>query len=145
MKKILVIHGPNLDLLGEREPHLYGRETLAELNAALVAEAQALGLSLETVQSNHEGVLIEQLHRARHVADAVILNPAGLTHTSVCLRDAVAAMPIPVIAVHLSNPAAREEFRRTDLIAPVCRGVVAGLGRESYLAAVRAFAAFPPA
>jgi 3-dehydroquinate dehydratase-2 len=141
MKRILVIHGPNLDLLGEREPHIYGSQTLEALNVALRDEARVLGVGLEAFQSNHEGEILDRLRQARQDADGVILNPAGLSHTSVCLRDAVAAAPFPVVEVHLSNPSAREEFRRIDLIAPVCRGIVAGLGLQSYLAALRALAA----
>ncbi len=138
MKRILVIHGPNLNLLGRREPELYGTGTLAEVDELLRAEAGRLGLALETFQSNHEGELIDRLQQARDSAEAVILNPGGLTHTSVSLRDAVASLPIPVIEAHLTNLFARESFRRRDVIAPACRGVVMGLGPLSYLAALRA-------
>ena len=143
MKRILVIHGPNLDLLGEREPHIYGTQSLAELDGDLGREAEALGCELESFQSNHEGAIIDRLHAARRVASGVILNPGGLTHTSVSLRDAVAALNLPVIEVHLSNLHAREAFRQIDLIAPVCRGVISGLGPLGYLLAVRALAALP--
>jgi 3-dehydroquinate dehydratase II len=140
MKRILVVNGPNLDLLGEREPEIYGRETLAELEGRLVGEAGLLGLALDTFQSNHEGAILDRLHRARSEVDGVILNPGGLTHTSVSLRDAVAALSMPVIEVHLSNTFAREPFRRVDLVAPVCRGVILGFGPLGYLAALRTMA-----
>jgi 3-dehydroquinate dehydratase-2 len=140
MKRILVMHGPNLDLVGEREPEIYGRETLAELDARLAEEAGRLGMAISTFQSNHEGALIDRLHRARGEADGIVLNPGGLTHTSVSLRDAVAATSLPVIEVHLSNIFARESFRQVDLVAPVCRGVILGLGSLGYLAALRSLA-----
>jgi 3-dehydroquinate dehydratase II len=140
MKRILVMHGPNLALLGEREPEIYGRETLAQLNARLAEEATGLGVALATFQSNHEGELIDRLHQARGDADGIILNPGGLTHTSVSLRDAVAAVSLPIIEVHLSNTFAREPFRQVDLVAPVCRGVILGLGPLGYLAALRTLA-----
>jgi 3-dehydroquinate dehydratase II len=140
MRRILVVHGPNLDLLGEREPAIYGRETLAELDARLASEARSLGLTLSTFQSNHEGALIDRLHRAGGEENGIILNPGGLTHTSVSLRDAVAALSLPVIEVHLTNTFAREPFRQVDLVAPVCRGVILGLGPWGYLAALRTLA-----
>lgn len=136
MKRVLVLNGPNLDLLGEREPEIYGRATLKDLLRLLEQEAAGLGLALDHVQTNHEGGLIDALRDARGSADGVILNPGGLTHTSVSLRDAVAAFPGPVIEVHLSNIQAREGFRRRDLIAPVCAGVIMGLGPLSYRAAL---------
>ena len=136
--RILVLHGPNLNLLGVREPEVYGTTTLAEIDALLDQEARARNLTLSTFQSNHEGALIDQLHAARQDADGVLINPGGLTHTSISLRDAVAALPIPVIEVHLSNLFAREGFRQVDHIAPVCRGVVMGFGPGSYLAALMA-------
>jgi 3-dehydroquinate dehydratase II len=140
MKRILVIHGPNLDLLGEREPEIYGRVTLSEIDAGLVAEGAGLGVDVESFQSNHEGVLIDRLHRAGSEVQGVILNPGGLTHTSVSLRDAVASLSIPTIEVHLSNTFAREPFRQVDLVAPVCRGVIIGLGPWGYAAALRTMA-----
>jgi 3-dehydroquinate dehydratase II len=140
MTRILVIHGPNLNLLGTREPEIYGPESLGEIDAALREEGAKLGLSVETFQSNHEGELIDRLHRARDEVQGLILNPGGLSHTSVSLRDAVAALPIPTIEVHLSNTFAREPFRQVDLVAPVCRGVIIGLGRLGYLAALRTLA-----
>src|SRR5512143_3285423 len=117
MKRVLILNGPNLDLLGQREPEIYGLETLADLLRKLEEDAAGLGLVLEHEQSNHEGALIDALRRARGKVDGVILNPGGLTHSSVSLRDAVAAFPGPVIEVHLSNLFARETFRRRDLIA----------------------------
>lgn len=140
MKKILVLHGPNLNLLGVREPAVYGRETLAEIDARLVQDGARLGLVVETFQSNHEGELIDRLHGARGQQDGVVLNPGGLTHTSVSLRDAVAAIELPVIEVHLSNTHAREPFRTEDRIAPVCRGVIVGLGSIGYVLALEALA-----
>jgi 3-dehydroquinate dehydratase II len=140
MKRILVVHGPNLALLGEREPAIYGRRTLAEIDAELTREAAVLGVAVATFQSNHEGAILDRLQQARTDADGVVVNPGGLTHTSVCLRDAIAAIRLPVIEVHLSNTFAREPFRQTDLVAPVCCGVVLGLGPLGYLVALRALA-----
>lgn len=142
--RVLVLHGPNLDLLGEREPHLYGSETLLQLDARLGDLAEQLGVQLETFQSNHEGALIDRLHSARKVCDGIVFNPGGLSHTSVALRDAVAAVEIPVVEVHLTNLHHRESFRRRDLIAPVCRGVIMGLGVHGYLAALRALLDLEP-
>ena len=137
MNQVLVINGPNLNRLGEREPEIYGSVTLDALNQRLAAEASLLGFGLTSFQSNHEGEIIDRIQRAPEEADAVILNPGGLTHTSVSLRDAVEACPLPVIEVHLSNLFAREEFRRRDLVAPVCAGVIMGLGADGYVAALR--------
>jgi len=132
MKRVLVLHGPNLNLLGEREPQVYGSLTLDEINRRLIEAGQSLNLQVNCFQSNHEGELIDALQAARRTADGVVFNPGGYTHTSVALRDAVAAIPIPVIEVHLSNPAAREDFRHVSLLAPVCRGTIAGFGWRSY-------------
>ncbi|MEE2829299.1 MAG: type II 3-dehydroquinate dehydratase [Myxococcota bacterium] len=132
--KILVLHGPNLNLLGRREPEIYGELCLAEIDQALTERAGARGVELQVLQSNREGVLVDALHRAMgDDTEAVILNAAGYTHTSVALRDAVVACGIPVIEVHLSNTAAREGFRRRSLLAPVAVGTIAGFGLESYL------------
>ena len=137
--RILVLHGPNLNLLGQRDPGVYGDQDLAAVNAAAAARAEALGAQLTTLQSNHEGVLIDALHEAgAGGADAVVLNPAGFTHTSVALRDAVGAVQIPVVEVHLSNTAAREEFRHRSLVAPVAVGTIAGFGLLSYVLGVEA-------
>lgn len=135
---VFVLNGPNLNLLGTREPHIYGRETLSDIEAACAPLAQDLGLSLSWRQSNHEGQLIDWLQQAHHEAEAVILNPGGLTHTSVALRDAVAAIAHPVLEVHLSNPSAREPFRQHSYISGVARGVIAGFGAGGYRLAVQA-------
>ncbi len=132
-RKILVLHGPNLNLLGRREPAVYGSASLAEIDATLLDEAAKHDTELRIVQSNHEGELTDALHGAIDWADGVLFNPGGYTHTSVALRDAVAAVGIPTVEVHLSNVAAREQFRQRSLIAPVCIGTVTGFGRQSYL------------
>jgi 3-dehydroquinate dehydratase-2 len=132
MPAILVLHGPNLNLLGQREPDIYGSLTLAEIDQRLVSLGQELGLGVRTFQSNSEGALIDALHEARTWAAGVVFNPGGYTHTSVALRDAVTAISLPVVEVHLSNVQAREEFRRHSLIAPVCLGTIAGFGWHSY-------------
>jgi len=132
MVPVLVLHGPNLNLLGTREPQIYGSLTLAEIDRRLVQAGEALGLEVRTFQSNSEGGLIDALQQARDWAKGVVFNPGGYTHTSVALRDAVAAIGIPVVEVHLSNVQAREEFRRVSLIAPVCQGSITGFGWRSY-------------
>jgi len=138
MKKILVLHGPNLNLLGRREPEIYGRQTLADIDAVLKATAQNEGAELESLQSNHEGVLIDRLHQTIEDGTAgVLINPGGFTHSSVALRDAIAALKIPVIEVHLSNIHARESFRQHSYIAPVAAGQVSGFGATSYLLALQ--------
>ena len=138
MQKVLVLHGQNLNLLGEREPGIYGELNLAEVNQRLVQAGQELGFEVQSIQSNHEGELIDHLQEARTWACGVIFNPGGYTHTSVALRDAVAAIRIPVVEVHLSNVHAREDFRRLSLIAPVCAGTIAGFGWHSYLLGLHA-------
>lgn len=133
MTSILVVHGPNLNLLGSREPAIYGATTLLEIDGALRRQATEAGAEVRCVQSNHEGVLIDALHQAaENGTDAVLLNAGGFTHTSVALRDAIVACGLPVIEVHLSNVAAREEFRRVSLIAPVVVGSISGFGQDSY-------------
>ena len=135
---VLVLHGPNLNLLGEREPQIYGRMTLDEIDQRLVSLGNELGLEVRSLQSNYEGALIDALQDARRWARGIAFNPGGYTHTSVALRDAVAAINLPVVEVHLSNPQAREDFRRRSLIAPVCAGTIAGFGWRSYTLALRA-------
>lgn len=138
MARLLVLHGPNLNLLGTREPALYGRTTLAEIDAGLLAAAGAAGHALEALQSNAEHVLVERIQAARGQVDFILINPAAFTHTSVAIRDALAAVAIPFIEVHLSNPHAREPFRRHSYLSDLAVGVVAGLGAAGYRAALDA-------
>ena len=140
-KLVYVLNGPNLNLLGTREPDIYGSDTLDDIAGMLDDRAQALGLTIDLRQSNHEGHLIDWLHEARSKgAAAVILNAGALTHTSVALNDAIKAINVPVIEVHLSNPHAREPFRHHSFISPVARGVIAGFGAKSYVLALEAAA-----
>ena len=136
--KILVLHGPNLNLLGRREPAVYGSFTLEEINASVQKLAEELGVQVEFFQSNHEGELVDRLHQAGETCAAVIFNPGAYTHYSLALRDAVAAIPAPVVEVHLSNIYAREEFRRRSVIAPAAAGQISGFGLDGYLLALRA-------
>jgi 3-dehydroquinate dehydratase-2 len=132
-KSVLVLHGPNLNLLGTREPEIYGRETLADIDRRLKAEARGHGVPLESYQSNHEGALIDRIHRAKgEGVGFVIINPAGYTHTSVALRDALLAAALPFIEVHLSNVHARETFRRHSYFSDVAVGTICGLGSRGY-------------
>ena len=138
---VFVLNGPNLNLLGTREPEIYGAESLDDIGAMLSSQAEGLGLAIDMRQSNHEGHLIDWLHEAQAVgAKAVILNPGGYTHTSVALRDAVASIKVPVIEVHLSNPEAREDFRHKSFVGAVCKGSVRGFGSASYTLALDAAA-----
>ena len=131
--KILVIHGPNLNLLGEREPGVYGSETFEKLNSDIMVHAEELGVECEIYQSNHEGAIIDRLHEARKDCSDVVLNAGAYNHYSYAIRDAIAAIRIPVIEVHISNTASRDEFRHRSVIGPVCKASVAGFGRDSYI------------
>lgn len=139
MKRIKVINGPNMNLLGKREPGTYGVQTLAQLNERILAYTQTLGLEAEFFQSNCEGELVTALQQWEN-HDGVVLNAAAYTHYSIAIRDAIAAIPIPVVEVHMSNVSAREDFRHTSVISPVCAGTIAGFGGDSYLLAVQALA-----
>jgi len=136
--KILVLHGPNLNLLGEREPEIYGHTTLGEIDARLREQGAKRNASVESFQSNHEGALLDRIQAARRTHQAIIINPGGLTHTSVALRDALAASGLPVIEVHLSNIHAREDFRQRSLVAGVALGQISGLGAKGYALALEA-------
>ena len=137
MPSVYVLNGPNLNRLGTREPEIYGSTTFADLAQICTEEAAALGLTVEVLQTNDEGELIGWLHRAQDERAAVVLNPAAFTHYSYALRDACAMLTTPLVEVHISNPAAREEFRHTSLTAPACVAVISGLGLEGYHAAIR--------
>ena len=138
--RVLVIHGPNLNLLGTREPEVYGNVTLSEINERLQERAQELGIQIEAFHSNHEGEIVDKIAEAASTTDAIIINPAAYTHTSVAIRDAISAVALPTVEVHLSNIQAREEFRHTSVIAPVVTGQIAGFGADSYLLALQAVA-----
>ena len=137
MLNVLVLHGPNLNLLGTREPDVYGTDTLADIDSQLTALAEELKIKIRIKQSNSEEVLIESLHSSREWANGVLFNPGAFTHTSVALRDAIAAIDIPVVEIHLSNIHARESFRRESLLAPVCLGSISGFGSQSYMLGLR--------
>lgn len=140
MVAIMILHGPNLSLLGQREPEVYGKMSLEEIDQRLAAAGRELALEVRSFQSNSEGGLIDALHTAQQWASGVIFNPGAYTHTSVALRDAVAAIQLPVIEVHLSNVYAREEFRHTSMLSPVCAGKITGFGWRSYLLGLHALA-----
>jgi 3-dehydroquinate dehydratase-2 len=141
VRRVLVLHGPNLNLLGTREPEVYGTTTLPEIDRALAARAAELGLEVRTRQTNLEGELVTEIQGAQGTADAILINAGGYSHTSVAIRDALAGVDVPAVGVHLSNPATREEFRHTDLVAGACAGGVSGFGWRSYLVALEAAAA----
>lgn len=142
--RILVLHGPNLNLLGRREPEIYGHQTLADIDGMLEAAAKELGVAIDTFQSNHEGELIDRIQQAMAgesgEADGIVINPGGFTHTSVALRDALAGVSLPVVEVHLSNVFAREAFRKESYVSPIALGVISGLGARGYRFALEALA-----
>ncbi len=140
MAPVLVLNGPNLNMLGKRQPEIYGRETLADIEAACRAEAKGLDLALDFFQSNHEGALVDRIQQAREANSGIIINAGAYTHTSVALLDALNAAEKPVIEVHLSNIYKREEFRHHSYISPVAVGVICGFGSQGYLLALRAMA-----
>lgn len=136
-KNLLLLNGPNLNLLGSREPEVYGATTLADIEAAALNQAKAAGATLQSFQSNHEGALIDRIHAAKDAGvDAIIINPGGLTHTSVALRDALVAVAIPFLEVHISNVHSRETFRHASFLSAVAAGVICGLGSHGYHAAI---------
>jgi 3-dehydroquinate dehydratase-2 len=138
MKKILIVHGPNLNLLGTREKEFYGNETLKEINASIEKLAEELGVGVQFFQSNHEGSIVDTIQQARKDYDAIMINPGAYTHTSIAIRDAIAGIQLPAIEVHLSNIHSREEFRQHSFIAPVCKGQISGFGAFSYMLGLRA-------
>ncbi len=138
MHKILVIHGPNLSLLGKREVDIYGNVTIDDINKSLNKLAKVKGVELKIAQSDHEGEIVELIGKAKGKYDGILINPAAYTHTSVAIRDAISAVAVPAVEVHLSNIYAREEFRHTSMIAPVARGQVSGFGKASYLLGLEA-------
>lgn len=137
---VLLLHGPNLNLLGQREPHIYGTATLNDYVAAVTAAATAHGLLVESLQTNHEGVLVDAIHAARATAAAIIINPGAFTHYAWAIHDALAAFSGPILEVHISNPNAREEWRHTSVVSPVATGTIVGLGLHGYELAVQAVA-----
>ena len=136
--RVLVLNGPNLNMLGTRQPEIYGRQTLAEIEALCAEKARELDAEMTFRQSNHEGVLIDWIHEARETQDAIVINPAGLTHTSLSLMDALIACELPVIELHLSNPHRRESFRHDSYVSKVATGVICGLGSHGYTLAIEA-------
>ena len=144
LPRVLVIHGPNLNLLGSREPNVYGRKSLDEINTALATLGQRLGVAVDAVQSNHEGAIVDRIQKAMGAYDGVIINAAAYTHTSVAIRDALAMLSVPVVEVHLSNIHKREPFRHTSLTAAVVTGQIVGLGPLGYQLALRAIAEMIP-
>lgn len=142
---VLVVHGPNLNLLGTREPEVYGTQTLADIDKMLADEGKSLGITIKSTQSNSEGALIDAIHGAAKWAHAIIINPGAYTHTSIALRDAIAGVNVPTIECHLSNVHAREDFRRHSYITPVAVGLICGFGAESYRLALHAARKFAPA
>jgi len=138
IKKLLVIHGPNLNLLGEREPEIYGYQTLDDINTAIDTHAKQYEIECNFFQSNHEGALIDAIHEYRSSIDGLIINPGAYTHTSIALRDALSTVDCPIVEVHLSNIHAREEFRKISFISPVVTGVICGFGAVGYILAVEA-------
>lgn len=135
-KRVLVLHGPNIDLLGERETGIYGKETLESINGDILDKARELNIECEIFQSNHEGELIEHIHAARNHFDGIVINAGAYTHYSIAIRDAIAAVRVPTVEVHMSNIQAREEFRHKSVIAPVCVGQITGFGKYSYILAL---------
>ena len=138
--RILVIHGPNLNLLGRREPDVYGNQTLDDIDSALAARAKELGVEIDCFQSNHEGELIDRIQEGMGVASGILINPGGFTHTSVALRDALVATALPVVEVHISNVYAREDFRQKSFVSAIAVGVVSGLGALGYSFGLEALA-----
>jgi 3-dehydroquinate dehydratase-2 len=139
-QKVLVIHGPNLNMLGTREPDIYGHQTLEEIDAKLTAQADRLGLYIETFQSNHEGDMVDKIQQASDSFHGIIINPAAYTHTSIAIRDALSLLNIPVVEVHLSNIYNRESFRRTSMISAVVTAQISGFGSQGYLLALEGLA-----
>lgn len=135
-KKVLVIHGPNLNMLGKREPHIYGHDSLADIDAHLKKKGEALGIDVETFQSNHEGDLVEKIQQAADVVHGIVINPAAYTHSSVAIRDALAMLDVPIVEIHLSNIQRREPFRHTSMIADIVTARIAGFGATGYALAL---------
>jgi 3-dehydroquinate dehydratase-2 len=135
-RKVLVIHGPNLNMLGKREPEMYGHQTLDEINAGLKVKADSLGLQIETFQSNHEGDIVEKIQQAHGTFDGILINPAAYTHTSIAIRDSLSLLNIPVVEIHLSNIYQREAFRHTSMMSGVVRAQISGFGSHGYLLAL---------